>query len=63
MALCLLIVIQLLAFFSFKKNLCCMLFKIVVGIVGIAGSESLLFYLVMALEIVLERTEGKTKAA
>lgn len=40
-----------------------MLFKIVVGIVGIAGSESLLFYLVMALEIVLERTEGKTKAA
>lgn len=40
MALCLLIVIQLLAFFSFKKNLCCMLFKIVVGIVGIAGSES-----------------------
>lgn len=55
------IVIQFLA--CFFRNLYCMLFKIVVGVTRVAGSESLLFCLVMALEGVLETTKGKTKAA
>lgn len=58
MSLYLVIVTQFLAFFFFFN----MFFKIVVGVRRVAGSESLPFCLVMALEIVLERSKGKTKA-
>lgn len=55
MSLCLLVIVITISnsvpsFFFF--NLCCVLFKVVVGITRIAESESLLFCLVMALEIV-----------